>query len=60
MQDDRKKLVFVVEGAWNADGKSLSIWDCFTLRHLGKYISPSNHFMASVIIKWISSLALSR
>lgn len=31
-----------VEGAWNADGKGLSIWDCFTLRNPDKITGGAN------------------
>ncbi|GJT69519.1 beta-glucosidase 24-like protein [Tanacetum coccineum] len=31
-----------VEGAWNADGKGLSIWDCFSLRHPEKISEGAN------------------
>ncbi|KAJ9545380.1 hypothetical protein OSB04_025087 [Centaurea solstitialis] len=31
-----------VEGAWNTDGKGLSIWDCFTLRNPDKISGGAN------------------
>ncbi|KAJ9556445.1 hypothetical protein OSB04_011059 [Centaurea solstitialis] len=31
-----------VEGAWNVDGKGLSIWDCFTLRNPDKIKGGAN------------------
>ncbi|KAI3693350.1 hypothetical protein L6452_33185 [Arctium lappa] len=31
-----------VEGAWNADGKGLSIWDCFALRNPDKIDGGAN------------------
>ncbi|KAI3693352.1 hypothetical protein L6452_33187 [Arctium lappa] len=31
-----------VEGAWNAVGKGLSIWDCFTLRNPDKIAGCAN------------------
>ncbi|PWA79244.1 glycoside hydrolase family 1 [Artemisia annua] len=33
---------YQVEGAWNADGKGLSTWDCFTLRHPEKISNGAN------------------
>ncbi|XP_071716809.1 beta-glucosidase 24-like [Rutidosis leptorrhynchoides] len=33
---------YQVEGAWNADRKGLSIWDCFALRHPEKIDDRSN------------------
>ncbi|KAJ9556443.1 hypothetical protein OSB04_011057 [Centaurea solstitialis] len=33
---------YQVEGAWNVDGKGLSIWDCFTLRNPDKISGDAN------------------
>ncbi|XP_076923961.1 beta-glucosidase 24-like [Bidens hawaiensis] len=33
---------YQVEGAWNADGKGLHIWDCFTLKHPENIADGSN------------------
>lgn len=37
---------FQVEGAWNADGKGISIWDSFTLRHPEKIVGGANACVA--------------
>ncbi|KAJ0483851.1 putative 3-alpha-(S)-strictosidine beta-glucosidase [Helianthus annuus] len=33
---------YQIEGAWNADGKGLSIWDCHALRHPENIVDGSN------------------
>ncbi|KAI7731780.1 hypothetical protein M8C21_009175, partial [Ambrosia artemisiifolia] len=33
---------YQIEGAWNADGKGLQIWDCFSLRHPEMITDGSN------------------